>query len=325
MNAVVFRFQSRLTTLVTMLLLCTLPGVAAAFELGEVKYFSSADRFEIRIPVVDIQRDASSKLTGTIYSQSEIVDLLSYAVHSAGENLEFVASTDQAVQESFVFVVEMAYRGKMTGRRYEFNGTGENTIKQQSTSFSLTPGDAERFVPKAKFDLNLTHTTHLVETGQTLWDIAVDCEEIGGNNFQRSLAIFAANQNKFVDGDINHLSVNTTLVIPKQSYVDMFSPTDATSIFYRLATGALAIDANDDEMSTDTVTASSDAGQDVSQSSTLALEMSASREVPTEQTMLSRRIDAVESNIKVMLEEQRTLMREALSNLDRRIEVLESQ
>jgi len=59
-------------------------NVASAFQLGDIKFHNSAKRFEFRIPVHELERDASSKLTGTVYSQNDVVDLLSYGIESAG-------------------------------------------------------------------------------------------------------------------------------------------------------------------------------------------------------------------------------------------------
>jgi len=162
-----------------------------------------------------------------------------------------------------------------------------------------------------------------VADGQTLWDIAVDCEAIGGNNFQRSLAIFAANPNKFVNGDINQLSVNTTLDIPKQSYVDMFSPSEAASVFYKLATGALAMDATFDDGKENA--SAENSSTDVLEKASPAIEISASREVPTEQAMLARRIDSVEARLRAILEDHTVRVSESLSDLEKRIENLEAK
>jgi len=300
-------------------------NVASAFQLGEIKFHNSAKRFEFRIPVHDLERDASSKLTGTVYSQNNVVDLLSYGIESAGETLEFVATTDRPVSESFVFVVEMSYRGQVTGRRYVYDGVikNKNTASQDTTTFSLTPGKLDRFVPAARFNLNLKHTTHVVADGQTLWDIAVDCEAIGGNNFQRSLAIFAANPKKFVNGDINQLSVNTTLDIPKQSYVDMFSPSEAASVFYKLATGALAMDATFDEVTNSAP--ETNTSTELPEKQSTGIEITASREVPTEQAMLARRIDSVEARLRAILEDHNVRVSESLSDLEKRIENLEAK
>ena len=297
---------------------------AQAFQLGDPKFINGAGRFEIRIPVTGLERDATSKLTGTVYSRSEIVDQLHYRVENAGESLDFVARADLSVNESFTFVVEMSYRGMIAGRRYEFKSEDRRSETEQATSFSLTPGDVARFKPKARFTLDLAHTTHVVQTGQTLWDIAVDCEEIGGNNFQRSLAIFAANQRKFVNGDINLLSVDTTLVIPEQSYVDMFSSSDAASVFYKLATGALAIDATGGERGESAPAPSDTVLDNVEEGEFPSIEMASSREVPTEHVMLARRIDSLETRVQSLLSENRSLMQAWRSELEQRIEQLES-
>jgi len=211
---------------------------AAAFTLGDARVISTEPEFKAAIPVVDLTENNHETLGGRVRSFSNYSDSLKFSVERASNGqLEFILTSNEPLMTTLALEVEITYGDEQSNREFLLKPLSEETLTVSSTIKPVESDNTKRVERVRTFDLSLTHTTHIVKPNQSLYDIAVDCKEIGGNVYQRALAIFAANKTTFTRGDINKLEQGTQLYIPQQSYVNNFDPTKSRQMFIALAQG----------------------------------------------------------------------------------------
>ncbi len=287
------------------LILCGLCGVlsisdASAFEAGEARFTNSFEQFTMRVKVLDVERDQTSSLTGELFSNDPLSKRLNFSVIGAGKDIELIATLDQQLKDPIELVFVLEFQDQRSIRRYQVNPSSSEPL---DGGIDISEQDLAKLPVVSAFELNLDGTVYVVSEGQSLWDVASDIDSISGNNFQRSLAIFATNRHLFTNSDINQLDRRTVLAIPSQSYINSFDPERSATVFFGVSSGQLMIDAFLE--------------------SAERLATSSSIEIPTEQMILARRVKFLEQQLEELDEKYSRKMRRISQEIDRRLRNLE--
>ena len=277
-------------------------GEAHAFQLGEARYVNEQEGLSARIKVLDVDRNQSSNLSGELFSLDETVPNFEFGVAGAGKDIDLLVRLNRSITQPLEFVLVLQFEELVTSRRYQFNPSSteplDGGIEVDVNKIGATP-------IVAKFVLSLAETIYVVQQDQTLWDIAADTADLGGNNFQRALAIYATNRHQFRNGDINTIETRTVLAIPSETYVKSFDPERSATVFFGSASGQLLIDAF------------LESAERIATSSEI--------QIPTEQMILARRVRFLEQQLEELDEKYSRKFRRLNQTIDRRLRDLEDQ
>ena len=218
------------------------PGLGLAAELGRLTLQSGVgEPLRAEIEVLAVRPGEAGTLSARIppadvfwranLEPSPVLDRLRVAVERRpGNRHVIVLRSSEALDEPFIQVlVELASSAGSVVREYPFlleepRGRGQRAIATPPPPEAAPP--AER-VPAHEAPARPEGDGHLVKPGDTLAAIAQALRLDGATLDQAIVAIYQANEQAFLDANLNRLRVGWTLVIPAVDAMRAIDPAEA--------------------------------------------------------------------------------------------------
>ncbi|MCC5857071.1 MAG: hypothetical protein JJT90_02880 [Ectothiorhodospiraceae bacterium] len=253
--------MTRSLTLISALLLSSLPTLALAVGLGNVETRSALNQpLEARIPVLSASRDDLESLQVRLASGEAfqrvgldrpfILSRLAFDVEVHDGQPYIVVSTEEPVREPFLaFLVEARWPGGRVMREYTLlldppvhaptgDAPAPGTVADAPAARQPTPEAATAAPARAPVRQEAAPTGSReygpVRRNQTAWDVALETRPDESVTVQQMMmALLRANPGAFGDGNVNNLHAGAVLRVPDRAEIASMSAAEARREFAR--------------------------------------------------------------------------------------------